>query len=398
MLARVAARWVASRADRGPWGLSDQLMQTTMRMARLALVALLVLALQPPAGAESTSRARQRQAEARARRARIAARIDTLRASDRQLADAVRALDSNIVAQQAGTDAARQAAAAADLALATAKARLEATERELAQRRQAVVDRAVAAYVEPGGGMMADLVSARNISEATRKRALFENVIADDRSIVERLRAVEEDLVVQREVLTTAQQSAAARRRQAEARLVALRRARSEQARVRSALDLRIKEYLAEADAVAREEATLSRYIRENETVVAGPVGAISGAGLIWPVRGRVTSPFGYRWGRLHAGIDIGAGTGTPIKAAKAGQVIGVGCGSGYGNCVIIAHGGGLTTLYAHQSRVAVGRGQSVGQGQVIGYVGSTGHSTGPHLHFETRVNGSPQNPRRFLS
>jgi murein DD-endopeptidase MepM/ murein hydrolase activator NlpD len=125
--------------------------------------------------------------------------------------------------------------------------------------------------------------------------------------------------------------------------------------------------------------------------------GRISGAGLIWPVRGPVTSGFGRRWGRLHAGIDIGAGSGTPIKAAKSGVVSFSGQMSGYGNVIIISHGGGFSTLYAHQSRLAAGDGQSVSQGDVIGYVGSTGHSTGPHLHFETRVNGSPENPMRYL-
>ncbi len=119
--------------------------------------------------------------------------------------------------------------------------------------------------------------------------------------------------------------------------------------------------------------------------------------GLAWPLRGPVTSPYGNRWGRLHSGIDIGGGMGTPIRAAKAGTVIFAGGRSGYGNTVIIDHGGGFTTLYAHQSRLGVGDGASVAQGQVIGFVGSTGHSTGPHLHFETRVNGSPQNPMRYL-
>ena len=125
--------------------------------------------------------------------------------------------------------------------------------------------------------------------------------------------------------------------------------------------------------------------------------GRVSGAGLIWPVNAPVTSGFGYRWGRLHAGIDQGVGTGTPIRAAKAGTVIFSGSMSGYGNVVIIDHGGGFSTLYAHQSRIASSEGQRVSQGQTIGYVGSTGRSTGPHLHFETRVNGSAQNPRRYL-
>jgi murein DD-endopeptidase MepM/ murein hydrolase activator NlpD len=121
-----------------------------------------------------------------------------------------------------------------------------------------------------------------------------------------------------------------------------------------------------------------------------------SASGLIWPVNGPVVSPFGMRWGRLHAGIDIGVPYGTPIHAAASGTVIFAGWMGGYGNFVIVDHGGGLATGYAHQSSIAVGGG-SVSQGQVIGYVGCTGHCFGPHLHFEVRVNGTPVDPLGYL-
>jgi murein DD-endopeptidase MepM/ murein hydrolase activator NlpD len=121
-----------------------------------------------------------------------------------------------------------------------------------------------------------------------------------------------------------------------------------------------------------------------------------SASGLIWPVNGPVVSPFGMRWGRLHAGIDIAVPYGTPIHAAASGTVIFAGWMGGYGNFVIIDHGGGLATGYAHQSSIAVGGG-SVSQGQVIGYVGCTGHCFGPHLHFEVRVNGTPVDPLGYL-
>jgi murein DD-endopeptidase MepM/ murein hydrolase activator NlpD len=122
-----------------------------------------------------------------------------------------------------------------------------------------------------------------------------------------------------------------------------------------------------------------------------------SSAGLIWPVQGPVTSPFGWRWGRMHEGIDIGVPYGTPIHAAASGTIIYCGWESGYGNLTVIDHGNNLATAYGHQSSIAVGCGQQVSQGQVIGYVGSTGHSTGPHLHFEVRVNGAPVDPMGYL-
>jgi murein DD-endopeptidase MepM/ murein hydrolase activator NlpD len=123
----------------------------------------------------------------------------------------------------------------------------------------------------------------------------------------------------------------------------------------------------------------------------------VSSHGFIWPVNGPVTSPFGWRWGRIHEGIDIGVGYGTPIHAAGAGTVIYAGWESGYGNFVLIDHGGGLSTAYGHQSAIAVHVGQRVSQGQVIGYVGCTGHCFGPHLHFEVRVNGTAVDPLGYL-
>ena len=122
-----------------------------------------------------------------------------------------------------------------------------------------------------------------------------------------------------------------------------------------------------------------------------------SSAGLIWPVQGPVTSPFGWRWGRMHEGIDIGVPYGTPIHAAASGRVIYAGWMDGYGNLVAIDHGRGLSTAYGHQSRIAVSNGQTVSQGQVIGYVGCTGHCFGPHLHFEVRINGTPVDPMGYL-
>ena len=122
-----------------------------------------------------------------------------------------------------------------------------------------------------------------------------------------------------------------------------------------------------------------------------------SSSGLIWPVNGPVVSGFGMRWGRMHEGIDIGVGYGTPIHAATSGTVVYSGWMSGYGNFVIIDHGGGMATAYGHQSSIAAGNGQSVSQGQVIGYVGCTGHCFGPHLHFEVRINGSAVDPLGYL-
>jgi len=128
----------------------------------------------------------------------------------------------------------------------------------------------------------------------------------------------------------------------------------------------------------------------------AGPAPGQSASGLIWPVNGVITSPFGPRWGSFHPGLDIGAPMGTPIRAAKDGTVVFAKAYGGYGNYTCIDHGGGLSTCYAHQSAFAITSG-TVQQGQIIGYVGSTGFSTGPHLHFEVRIDGQPVDPLNYL-
>ncbi|HEV2999495.1 MAG TPA: peptidoglycan DD-metalloendopeptidase family protein [Solirubrobacteraceae bacterium] len=131
--------------------------------------------------------------------------------------------------------------------------------------------------------------------------------------------------------------------------------------------------------------------------VPAGPIRAGSGA-MIWPVNGPITGVFGEaRPGHMHAGLDIAAPEGTPIRAAQSGRVVLLGWTGGYGNYTCVQHGGSLSTCYAHQSRYGTSMGASVSQGQVIGYVGNTGHSFGAHLHFEVRVNGSPVNPMGYL-
>jgi murein DD-endopeptidase MepM/ murein hydrolase activator NlpD len=124
---------------------------------------------------------------------------------------------------------------------------------------------------------------------------------------------------------------------------------------------------------------------------------------FMWPVAGRIQSGFGMRMHpifgvmRFHTGIDIIAPYGTLVKAADGGEVIKTGYFGGYGNSVMLYHGGGFATYYAHLSSIRVSEGQFVGRGQVIGLVGSTGWSTGPHLHFEVRINGNAQNPRGYL-
>lgn len=148
----------------------------------------------------------------------------------------------------------------------------------------------------------------------------------------------------------------------------------------------------------------VANMIRRSQMSSAGYSGAPAGAGgMIWPISGPITSEFGWRThpifgtARFHSGLDIGGDYGMPIYAAAGGTVIYAGWISGYGNAVIIDHGGGVTTLYGHNDSLNVSEGENVAQGQVIAMCGSTGNSTGPHCHFEVRENGEPVSPYGYL-
>jgi murein DD-endopeptidase MepM/ murein hydrolase activator NlpD len=156
------------------------------------------------------------------------------------------------------------------------------------------------------------------------------------------------------------------------------------------------QELEGDLQALQAASAQVTNQLQGAGPVPAGPIRRGSGA-YIWPVSGPVVSPFGQRWGRLHAGIDIAVPAGTPIRAAASGSVAMAGWMGGYGQYTCIQHGGGVATCYAHQSSIGVGSGASVKQGQVIGSVGCTGHCFGDHLHFEVRVGGSPVDPTGYL-
>lgn len=168
-----------------------------------------------------------------------------------------------------------------------------------------------------------------------------------------------------------------------------------------------IQQEVGESQSLASASAALAAKLQAGESggsgATTGTTSSGSGGGhpgaphFIWPVQGPITSPFGMRWGVLHPGIDIGVPTGTPVHASAAGTVVWCGWMSGYGNFVVIDHGGGYATAYGHNSRVAVTCGENVAQGQVIAYSGCTGFCTGPHVHFEVRVNGTPVDPLGYL-
>jgi murein DD-endopeptidase MepM/ murein hydrolase activator NlpD len=237
--------------------------------------------------------------------------------------------------------------------------------------------------VEDSSGTIVDRV--RDLRE--QKRATFE-IVRDRRDEIAareaELEALQVDLKGQEDAL-------AAAIGRMDSRLADLRAA---EVRLEGGVG-RLQDEIAERLAAAQTEAAATGAV----TAPTGPVQGESSSGMVWPVDGALTSLFGMRWGRLHAGIDIAAPGGTPIRAASSGVIVFAQSeaeSGGYGNYTCVDHGGGLSTCYAHQSAFEVTSG-SIEQGQVIGYVGNTGNSFGDHLHFEVRVNGEPVDPMGYL-
>jgi murein DD-endopeptidase MepM/ murein hydrolase activator NlpD len=280
--------------------------------------------------------------------------------------------------------------------------------------------RLVAIYEGDDPSTLDVLVEAKNFRDILEQLEFLESIADQDRTIVKHVAGARDHMrelrartgktkarvaAVTRVIKVRTEQARALR-----TRLIAQQQglASARRSRRASLADVRgnAQQYASEAAALQAESANLGAQIRSAQAAAAQASVTYSSSGssdttpsasgLIWPVSGPVVSPFGMRWGRMHEGIDIGAGYGTPIAAAASGTVIYAGWMGGYGNLIIIDHGGGIATAYGHQSSFAVGGGH-VSQGQTIGYVGCTGHCFGPHLHFEVRVNGSPVDPLGYL-
>jgi murein DD-endopeptidase MepM/ murein hydrolase activator NlpD len=282
----------------------------------------------------------------------------------------------------------------------------------LAEARAVLSERLVELYKADQPDVVTVILEANGFADLLERAEFMRRVSEQDARIIDRVRTAKAEAVA------TEQRLDRLETRQREVTAVVARR-HEEVVDVKEQLVSRRQEYAGvrarKSDALASTrdqrhdlEGDLAALEKEQAAVlaklqaaqggsgVAGPVRQGSGS-MIWPVNGPVVSPFGMRWGRLHAGVDIAVPAGTPIRAADSGTVVLMGWTGGYGNYTCISHGGSLSTCYAHQSRYATSSGASVSQGQVIGYVGCTGHCFGDHLHFEVRVNGQPVDPMGYL-
>ena len=367
-------------------------------------------------------------------KARIDGRIDTLRgraaAADQKagvlteqlsaVAGQVRELEAGVRAQQARLSilrgqlaGARARLAALDGTIARQTERLGRLRGEYRVALSRLEQRVRELYMTDGPDALAFVLGTASFADLIDNVDLLNRIGRQDERIAARVKASRDGVAdarrrtkaarVEAAHVEAAVASATSEQQDVVSRLVASRDALVAARRDKSATLASIRDdrasTLAEIDALEEQSAVLAERIRQAQQQSSSvPVVVPSGSGVLgWPVSGPVTSGFGLRWGRMHEGIDIAVAEGTPVRAAGAGTVIYAGWMGGYGNLVVVDHGNGLSTAYAHNSSLGVGVGQSVTAGQVVSYSGNTGNSTGPHVHFEVRVNGSAVDPLGYL-
>ncbi|MBW3659723.1 MAG: peptidoglycan DD-metalloendopeptidase family protein [Actinobacteria bacterium] len=393
------------------------------RVVRVLAVLLSLVVLSTTASAHTSGEIREKLTDTRDRLAEaergLGAVKEQVGTAEQQLATAdqqLLSLEAQLREQEAQLAAARAAYAeaqartdAATRELQAVTDRLARTQQELSDRERRFDDRVASAYKYGNVGIASALVGAEDVSDFVNTMYYVRSVMKSDRGMIddvtETARQVAADRAAAdrlRDELTAEEVEAGRLKADVEAATEAKRQLaemvaneRAQRATLVQQLESTQADYEALVDGLEAESAKLTEELKRSEYVGRKP----GKGGLLWPTAGQRTSGYGFRthpiYGgrRMHTGIDISGGTGQPIVAAAKGKVVSAGWRGGYGLTVVIDHGGGLHTLYAHQSQLAVRDGDVVGQGQKVGEVGSTGNSTGPHLHFEVRVNGAPRDP-----
>jgi murein DD-endopeptidase MepM/ murein hydrolase activator NlpD len=277
---------------------------------------------------------------------------------------------------------------------------LVALRKRLRRSLNVLSNRLVDMYKADEPDMLTVLLESDGFADLIERFEYLQRIEQSDSLIVDRVRTIRNDTEVTVQRIRADRNEIAAKEAELERTRVALeeQEAQLEAARAkRQDLLDDVQGHIEKLEGdISDMQAEIQQQLSGGTALPAGPIQAGSG-GMIWPVNGPVTSPFGWRWGRMHEGVDIAVPAGTPIRAARGGTVAIAAPTGGYGNYTCIEHGGGLSTCYAHQSSYAVGVGDSVSEGQVIGNVGCTGSCFGDHLHFEVRVNGSAVDPMGYL-
>lgn len=401
-------------------------------MRRGVLVAWLVVLLLVPAGVFAPALVRAQQEERRLEEVErtivnLKNQLESAESERTEYAEAILATDAVLQETKANLFEAEQALILADGAVVVAEdnlasvtrrirlldTELTATRLDQSRTKDQIRERAVELYMNGSVGIQSLLFGSESLENTSVRLEYSRNLLQRTEVLLLALEVLERQEVTRRNRLGEEQDREADvlrgledERAKAEEYRNALAVAEEELATELAALEALLTEVTSQIEAHEGHVARLEQESKEIELEILRRQvreGRAPGK-LAWPVGGRITSPFGWRihpilgGRRLHTGIDLGSASGQPIHAAANGTVILAETWGGYGRTVVVDHGGGLSTLYAHQSSIAVSVGDEVLAGDVVGYIGCTGFCTGPHLHFEVREVGAPVDPMLYLT
>ena len=309
----------------------------------------------------------------------------------------VDALNRSLTRLQIEINGLNEDIAQAEAEVRAAEARIDQTQGEIDKIEEAATEQAVALYKAGATDTLDVLLNSESLTELDERLELLGVAAQENTGALVKFGRLQVKIRAQHEELFEEKEALEAVLKNRSSLQSAQSEKRTELTTALAELHTRLGTNKDREDHLESEINSIKQQILEAQAKASVAALGTSNRGFIWPLNGGITSPYGPRWGRMHTGIDINGYTGQPIVAAKEGQVIMAGGYSGYGNTVIIDHGGGYSTLYAHMSNFNTSSGSGVDQGDVIGYVGCTGNCYGDHLHFEVRVNGSPTDPMPYL-
>lgn len=400
----------------------------------VALLLLGIAAASVPAFADPhdrLERIQDKKEEAREQRERAAARGAALTRKIARL-DAIRSryegkvdrLDERIETLDSRIETTSEELEREQVRLALETEELQSILGRLDRRSDLFTERARASYMAGPTAYLDSLLSSESVNDLINQTSYHEAILESDSALIDQIEVLRSDSEQRRDEILEKEHKIALAKRRLETDRAAIARVRVKEAEALALKEEALagkRELLRDArrdesrfraleDQLDQDSQELTNLIQQQAAAAASPtqvpvpsIAGPTGGRLLWPAPGALISPYGYRthpiFGdtRLHTGIDIGAPYGATVSAADNGTVTYVGVMSGYGNVIVVDHGGGLSTTYNHLSAFSVATGQSVGRGQALGAVGCTGYCTGPHLHFEVRVNGAPVDPMPYL-
>lgn len=366
------------------------------RLGRTSIVATLLCTLLIPAVgslADSDTKLHKIERELGV----VREQIDAKETKAAPLQDQVDSLNADMIALRDSLANLDERLATVEASVRTAQDQIDATQSKIDKIKDQAVAQAVSLYKAGSTETIDALLNAESLSELDARVEMLGVAAEKSTGALIQYGRLRVTIEAQNRELFDKKAELEAIQKEKEKSLAKMREMHDELATSLAKLEEQLGEMHAHEGDLEMAALKLTQSLEANQAAAAAAARGESATGFMWPLNGAITSYYGPRWGSMHTGIDIDGVTGQPIVASKDGVVSMAAPFSGYGNAVIIDHEGGIQTLYGHMSAFAVSAGQSVSQGQVVGYVGCTGSCTGDHLHFEVRVGGSPVDPLNYL-